>query len=47
MAPLNVDIKEEIFVQPAEGIGLLTGVRSDTLWKLKKIVYGLKQSNKE
>ena len=44
---LNADIKEEIFVQPTEGIELFTGVRSDTLWKLKKTVYGLKQSNKE
>ena len=43
----NAGIKGEIFVRPAEGIGLLAGVRSDTLWKLKKTVYGLKQSNKE
>ena len=26
---------------------LLTGVRSDILWKLEKTVYGLKQSNRE
>ena len=44
---LNADIKEDIIVRPAEGLELLTGVRSGMLWKLKKTVYGLKQSNKE
>ena len=44
---LSRDIKEDIIIQPVEGLELLTGVRSDTLWKLKKTVYGLKQSNKE
>ena len=44
---LNADVKEEIFVRLAEGMELFTGVRSDTLWKLKKTVYGLKQSNRE
>ena len=43
MAFLNTDIKEDIIVRPAEGMELLTGVRSDILWKLKKAVYGLKQ----
>ena len=47
MAFLNTDIKEDIIVRPAEGMELLTGVRSDILWKLKKAVYGLKQWNKE
>ena len=44
---LNADIKEDIIDRPAEGMELLTGVKSDMLWKLKKTVYGLKQSNKE
>ena len=44
---LNADIKEDIIVRPAEGLELLTGVRSGMLWKLKKTVYGLKQSNKQ
>ena len=44
---LNADIKEEIIVRPAEGLDLLTGVKCGMLWKLKKTVYGLKQSNKE
>ena len=44
---MNRDIKEDIIVRPAERMELLTEVRSDTLWKLKKTVYGLKQSNRE
>ena len=44
---LNADIKEDIIVRPAEGLELLTGVKSGMLWKLKKTVYGLKQSNKQ
>ena len=44
---LNADIKEEIIVRPAEGVELLIGVKCGMLWKLKKTVYGLKQSNKE
>ena len=44
---LNADIKEDIIVRPAEGLELLTGVKRGMLWKLKKTVYGLKQSNRE
>ena len=44
---MNVDIREEIIVRPAEGVDVLTGVKCGMLWKLKKAVYGLKQSNKE
>ena len=44
---MNANIKEDIIVRPAEGLEQLTGVKSGTLWKLKKAVYGLKQSNKE
>ena len=44
---MNADIKEEIIVRPAEGLELLTGDKCGMLWKLKKRVYGLKQSNKE
>ena len=44
---LNADIREDIIDRPAERMELLTEVRSDTLWKLKKTVYGLKQSNRE
>ena len=47
MAFLNTGIKEEIIVRLAEGVELLTGVKCGMLWKLKKTVYGLKQSNKE
>ena len=44
---LNRDIKEDIIIRPVEGLELLTGVKRGMLWKLKKTVYGLKQSNKE
>ena len=44
---MNADIKEDIIVRPAEGLELLTGVKRGMLWKLKKTVYGLKQSNRE
>ena len=47
MTFLNTGIKEKIIVCPAEGLELLAGVRSDTLWKLRKMLCGLKQSNKE
>ena len=33
---LNADIKEETIVRPAESLELLTGIRSDKLWKLKE-----------
>ena len=33
---LNADIKEETIVRPAESLELLTGIRSDKLWKLKQ-----------
>ena len=36
MAFLNADIKEETIVRPAESLELLTGIRSDKLWKLKE-----------
>ena len=44
---MDADIKEDIIDRLAEGLELLTGAKSCTLWKLKKTVYGLKQSNKE
>ena len=44
---LNAKIQEDIIVRPAECVELLKGVRSGMLWKLKKTVYGLKQSNKQ
>ena len=44
---MNAVIKEDIIVRPAEGLEQLTGVKCGMLWKLKKTVYGLKQSNKE
>ena len=44
---MRANIKEDIIVRPAEGLELLTGVKYGMLWKVKKIVYGLKQSNKE
>ena len=44
---MKADIREDIIVRPAEGLELLTGDKCGMLWKLKKTVYGLKQSNKE
>ena len=44
---MDAGIKEEIIDRPAEDMELLTGVKCGMLWKLKKTVYGLKQSNKE
>ena len=44
---MNADIKEDIIVRPAESLILPTGVKCGMLCKLKKTVYGLKQSNKE
>ena len=44
---MKANIKEDIIVRPAEGLELLTGVKRGMLWKLKKTVYGLKQSNRE
>ena len=46
-ASLNAHLKEDIIVRPAEGIELLKGADPTKFWRLRRRVYGLKQSNKE
>ena len=40
-------MKEDISVRPAEGIELLKGADPSKLWRLRRTVYGLEQSNKK
>ena len=44
---MNADIKEDIIDRPAEGMERRPGVKCGMLWRLKKTIYGLKQSNKD
>ena len=44
---LNAHLKDDVIERPAKGIELLKGADPTKLWRLRRRVYGLKQSNKE
>lgn len=41
---LNSIIKKDVVIKPPKDLLKLLGLKTDQLWKLKKTVYGLKQS---
>lgn len=46
-AILNSTLDKPIYVRPPKDLLNILQIRNDQIWKLKKTVYGLKQSNKE